>query len=117
MTALGKTHLEGSTAACRQVRSLPAVQMYGNPRDYATDGVAEYERSSEMDELVNQITQRTGISADQARQAVQVVADYLKAKLPAPLAGQVGTVLSGNTLGDSASQAGQMLGSLFGDKS
>lgn len=37
-----------------------------------------------MDELVNQITQRTGISADQARQAVQIMADYLKTKLPAP---------------------------------
>lgn len=78
------------------------------------------ERNFEMDELVNQITQRTGISAEQAHQAVQVVADYLKTKLPAPLAGQVDTVLSGNTLGDSASQAGQMLGGLggmFGDKS
>ena len=73
-----------------------------------------------MDELVNQITQRTGISADQARQAVQVVADYLKSNLPAPVAGQVDTVLSGNTLGDAAGQAGQMLGGLgdmFGKRS
>ena len=67
-----------------------------------------------MDELVNQITQRTGISAEQARQAVQVVADYLKSRLPAPLAGQVDAALSGNTLGDAGSQAGQMLGGLFG---
>jgi hypothetical protein len=67
-----------------------------------------------MDELINQITQRTGISADQARQAVQVVTDYLKAKLPAPLAGQVDAALSGSALGDAANQAGQVLGGLFG---
>jgi len=67
-----------------------------------------------MDERINQITQRTGISAEQARQAVQVVADYLKTKLPAPLAGQVDAALSGATLGDVANQAGQMLGGLFG---
>jgi hypothetical protein len=67
-----------------------------------------------MDELVNQITQRTGISNDQARQAVQVVADFLKTKLPAPIAGQVDAALSGNNIGDLSNQAGQVLGGLGG---
>ena len=67
-----------------------------------------------MDELIAQITQRTGISAEQARQAVQVVADYVKTKLPAPLASQVDAALGGAAPGDVAGQASQMLGGLFG---
>jgi hypothetical protein len=69
-----------------------------------------------MDELISQITQRTGVSEAQARQGVQIVADFLKDKLPAPLAGQVDAVLSGNASGDIASQAGEMLGGMFGKK-
>ena len=72
-----------------------------------------------MDELVNQVASRTGISQDQAREAVQMVVDFLKSKLPAPIAGQIDTVLSGNTLGDAAQQAQQALsglGGMFGKK-
>ena len=67
-----------------------------------------------MDELISQITQQTGISSDQARQAVQIVADFVKTWLPAPIAGQVDAVLSGNTMGDLSNQAGQVLGGLGG---
>ena len=65
-----------------------------------------------MDELVKQIVAKTGISQDQARMAVQTVAGFLKEKLPAPIAGQVDSVLAGNApnLGD----AGKSLGGLFG---
>ena len=67
-----------------------------------------------MDELVNQVASRTGISQDQAREAVQMVVDFLKSKLPAPIAGQIDAALSGNTLGDAAQQAQQALGGLGG---
>jgi len=60
-----------------------------------------------MDELVKQIAQKVGISPDQARQAVTMVVDFLKTKLPAPIANQVQAVLSGGM---------PNLGGLFGKK-
>jgi hypothetical protein len=37
-----------------------------------------------MDELVNLVAEKAGITPDQAKIAVQVVAGYLKDKLPPP---------------------------------
>jgi len=48
-----------------------------------------------MDQLINQITARTGITHDQAQQAVDTVVNYLKSRLPAPLAGQIDGLLGG----------------------
>lgn len=68
-----------------------------------------------MDDLVNQVAQRTGLSPDQARQAVDAVVGLLKDKLPGPIASQIDNVLSGNANpGDIAGQAGQALGGLGG---
>ncbi len=47
-----------------------------------------------MNELVNLVVQKTGLSADVAQKAVNVVIDYLKKKLPAPIAGQIDGVLN-----------------------
>jgi hypothetical protein len=68
-----------------------------------------------MDELIKRITEKTGISEDQARSAVNTVAGFLKEKLPAPLAGQVDNVLSGaggmtDKLGGAATKIGNMFG-------
>jgi len=68
-----------------------------------------------MDELVKRITEKTGISEDQARSAVNTVAAFLKEKLPAPLAGQIDNVLSGaggmtDKLGDVAGKVGGLFG-------
>src|SRR5690606_30479306 len=49
-----------------------------------------------MEELIQQVVSRTGISADNARSAVDTVITFLKAKLPAPIAGQLDSVLGGN---------------------
>ena len=68
-----------------------------------------------MDELITQITERTGVTADQAREAVQVVTGFLKDKLPAPIAAQVDGLLSGQNMGDAAQQALGGLGGLFGN--
>ena len=68
-----------------------------------------------MDELIKRITEKTGISEDQARSAVTTVAGFLKEKLPAPVAGQVDNVLSGaggmtDNLGDVAAKVGGIFG-------
>ena len=68
-----------------------------------------------MDELVNQVCQQTGISQDQAQQAVQTVMGFLKDRLPAPIASQLDNVLGGQGgAGGIAGQAGQALGGMFG---
>ncbi|HLW02536.1 MAG TPA: hypothetical protein VKT82_28040 [Ktedonobacterales bacterium] len=69
-----------------------------------------------MNELINQITQRTGISESQAQQAVQIVGNFLKQRLPGPAASQVDNFLSqgGQGMGGSMGQAGQNLGGMFG---
>ncbi len=68
-----------------------------------------------MDELIKRITEKTGISEDQARSAVNTVSGFLKEKLPEPIAGQVDNVLSGaggltDTLGSAASKVGSLFG-------
>lgn len=52
----------------------------------------------EMDQLVSQIAQHTGISPDLARQGVQLVGGFLKGKLPAGVGGQIDTLLGGQTI-------------------
>jgi hypothetical protein len=68
-----------------------------------------------MEELVNQIAQRTGISADKARTAVDTVVGYLKERLPDPVASQLDNVVSGKATGG-LSDAAQSLGGMFGKK-
>ncbi len=48
-----------------------------------------------MDELINLVAQKSGISKDQAKTAVETVLGFLKQKLPAPVAAQIDGVLSG----------------------
>jgi nucleoid DNA-binding protein len=49
-----------------------------------------------MDELVALVSQKTGLSKEQATAAVKVVLDFIKKKLPAPVAAEVDAVLSGS---------------------
>ncbi len=42
-----------------------------------------------MDQLIKQITDRTGITEDQAKQAVETVLTFLKGRLPAGLGSQL----------------------------
>ncbi len=64
-----------------------------------------------MDELVNVVSQKTGLSHDQAQAAAQAVIDYLKTKLPAPVAGQIDAVLKG---GGGMPDVSKGLGGMFG---
>ena len=61
-----------------------------------------------MDELVKMVSEKTGLSEEMSKVAVDTVIDYLKGKLPEPLAGQLDTVLEGGDVG------GGMLGSIGG---
>jgi uncharacterized protein (DUF2267 family) len=66
-----------------------------------------------MDELVNQVAQRTGLAPDKARMAVETVLGFLKTRLPGPIASQLDSALSGGATGglaDAAKGLGGMLG-------
>jgi hypothetical protein len=66
-----------------------------------------------MDELIGLVTQKTGISAEHAKTAVDTVLKFLKDKLPGPLAGQLDTVVSGGG-GGGLADAAKGLGGLLG---
>ena len=67
-----------------------------------------------MDDLVKQITERTGLPDDQARAAAQTTIDFLKEKLPESMRGYVDMALNSGMIDDVANQAGGILGGLFG---
>lgn len=64
-----------------------------------------------MDELVKLVSKKTGLPEAQARTAVKTVVDYLKKKLPAPVAAQIDPVLNS---GQAASAAGGLLKGIEG---
>ena len=67
-----------------------------------------------MDELIKQVVERTGISEQQARGAVETVLGFIKNRLPEPLAGQLDGLVGGasGAAGGIAGAAGDMLGGL-----
>ncbi len=66
-----------------------------------------------MDELVALIVKKTGIPKATAEQVVEVVFDFLKEKLPAPLAGSLDSFLEGDAADD---LMGGLMGMLGGKK-
>lgn len=67
-----------------------------------------------MDELIKEITARTGISEQQARGAADTVLDFLEKKLPGPIAGQIRGFLDSEGAGNAVQQGKQMLDNLSG---
>jgi uncharacterized protein (DUF2267 family) len=65
-----------------------------------------------MNELVNMVAKKTGLSPEMAKTAVTVVLDFVRKKLPAPIASQIDTVLGA---GPTTGVAGAISG-LFGRK-
>jgi hypothetical protein len=65
-----------------------------------------------MEELVKLVSQKAGIPEAQAKTAVETVVNFLKQKLPQPIAAQIDAVIAGGKAGDIASG----LGGLFGKK-
>ena len=50
-----------------------------------------------MNEIVQMVTQRTGIPEDKAREAVQVVLEHLRSRLPGPLASHLDSFIQGGS--------------------
>jgi len=69
-----------------------------------------------MEELIRQVSQRSGISEDQARKAVDTVLNYMRDKLPASVSGTIDGALGGgaNVAGDVADTAQNVLGNIGG---
>lgn len=66
-----------------------------------------------MEELVNLVVEKTGLPKQTAQTVVALVVDFIKKKLPAPVAAQVDAVLNNEgTMG----QAANLLGGLLGGK-
>lgn len=64
-----------------------------------------------MEELVQKIVERTGISEEQARGAVETVAEVLRERIPSPYNKYVDSFLQG---GGEGGGLGSMLGGFFG---
>jgi hypothetical protein len=73
-----------------------------------------------MDDLINRVSAKTGLSQDQSKAAVESVIGFLKERLPAPLASGLDSLIGGaEGSGEGsneglASKATAALGSLFG---
>ncbi len=63
-----------------------------------------------MEELIKQVSERAGISEEQAKAAVETVAGFLKERVPAPYNSYVDSFLGGG----SGESGGGLLGSLSG---
>ena len=64
-----------------------------------------------MEELIGRVAEKAGISEEQARAAVNTVAEYLKEKVPAPYSSYIDNFMSGRSGGIAGG-----LGSIFGKK-
>jgi hypothetical protein len=70
-----------------------------------------------MQQLINQVTQRTGIPEDKARAAVDTVVGYLKEHLPGPVASQLDSAVSGQgAQGQAAGMMDKAKGMLGGNR-
>jgi hypothetical protein len=73
-----------------------------------------------MEELINRVSEKAGISEEQARSAVQTVVDFLKERVPAPYSGYIDNFISGG--GERTGEGGGLggiasgLGGMFGNK-
>jgi len=74
-----------------------------------------------MDELVNAVVQKTGMSQEDAQKAVLAVIDFLKTRLPSPIAEHLDSFLTGGVGGGLSAFEGEAedlikgkLGALFG---
>jgi hypothetical protein len=67
-----------------------------------------------MDSLINMVAQRTGLSEDKARTAVDTVVGFLKERAPAGLSGQIDSLVGGE--GSGAGGIGSSIGGMLGGK-
>ena len=68
-----------------------------------------------MEELVKRVSEKTGLSEDKAKTAIDTVVGFLKERLPGPIAGQVDNAVNaaGGTVVDKASDLIGGIGGMF----
>jgi hypothetical protein len=69
-----------------------------------------------MDELVKAISERTGLSETQSRQAAETAVSFLKERLPEPIASQLDNYLGGEGMAGKADSLMKGLGGMLGGK-
>jgi len=70
-----------------------------------------------MNEIIQRLIERTGLPEDKASAAVETVVGFLKEKLPAPVASQIDSLMSGGSgMTDKLGGLGASLGGMFGRK-
>jgi hypothetical protein len=69
-----------------------------------------------MEELVKAISERTGLSETQSRQAAETAVSFIKEKLPEPIASQLDNYLSGEGMAGKADSLMKGLGGMLGGK-
>ena len=75
-----------------------------------------------MDELLNRVSEKTGLGPDQSKAAVESVLGFLKEKLPAPLAASLDSLVGGGAtsaesgVGGMARRVSAALGNVLGPK-
>ena len=67
-----------------------------------------------MDEVIKMVSDKIGVSEDQARTAVTTVVGFLKDKLPEPIASQLDGIMNGNFSMDSLGDVAKGIGGMFG---
>lgn len=63
-----------------------------------------------MDKLLELVQEKAGISAEQARKAIETVVDFMKDKLPGPLGDQLSKFVEGDDAEGGDGDGGNMLG-------
>ena len=66
-----------------------------------------------MEELVKLVTQKAGISSEQATQAINAVVAFVKEKLPGPIGAEVEKLIAGGA-GGGMGELGSLLGKAEG---
>ena len=70
-----------------------------------------------MNEIIQRLTEKTGLSEENANAAVDAVVGFLKEKLPSPMASQIDNLLAGGAgLGNRVGGMAKSIGGMFGHK-
>ncbi len=67
-----------------------------------------------MEQLTALISEKTGLSTEMSAQVAEIVFDFLKDKLPEPIAAQLDNFLGGGDGGNDITDAVQGLSNFFG---
>ena len=69
-----------------------------------------------METLIKLVTEKAGLSEEKAKTVIETVVGYFKEKLPAPIASQLDSVISGEGVAGKMGEAAKGIGGMFGEK-